>query len=176
MDKKSKILLGVLGVFITLSVSATFYKTVILQDFIVYNQIDCDPSSESCFVWVCDPALDGEDACTGNPEEDTWYFKIAYRNAMNVPECAPEDGDCSPFQCPTEGEDGCEEVLCSPEALIEYDLGDECTSPTDFIDVGDETNLEEQVESEDAATTEDGAIDDGAATVAEEKELQTNEE
>jgi hypothetical protein len=152
MDRKSKILLGVLGVFVTLSISATFYKTVILQDFIVYTEIDCDPSTESCFVWVCDPTVDGEDTCTGNPEEDTWYFKIAYRNAMNVPECAPDDEYCAPFQCPTEGEEGCEEVLCSPETLIEYDLGDECTSPTDFIDVGDGTEVEQVVDMDFTST------------------------
>lgn len=37
MDKKSKILLAVLVVLTTVSVSYTFYKTVIKQDFEIVN-------------------------------------------------------------------------------------------------------------------------------------------
>ncbi len=132
MDRNSKILFSALVVFVILSVSATFYKTVILQDFIVYTEVDCDPTIESCFMWTCDPETDEEEACTGNLEEDTWYFKIAYRNAKNVEHCDLNNESCLPFQCSKE-EPECREVLCSEESLFEYDLGESCTQTSDFF-------------------------------------------
>ena len=129
MNRKSKILLWIFILLILLSVSATFYKTVILQDFVVYNEIDCDPSSENCFVWTCNPVIDGADACTRNPDDDTWYYKIAYRNAQNINLCNSEENEtCDPYAC-TEFENDCMQITCSNEALIEYERDGKCSGP-----------------------------------------------
>jgi hypothetical protein len=58
-------------------------------------------------VWRCDPETEGE--CTGNPEEDIFYYKIAHRNVQNI-FCNEED-ECD-FTC-EEGEQDCGEVMCS---------------------------------------------------------------
>lgn len=155
MDKKSKILFAFLSVFIIFSVGATFYKTIILQDFVVYSEIDCDPASESCFIRKCDPEVDGTEICSGNPEDNTWYYKMVYKNAKNVAKCGVDAEDCNPFQC-MEGEDDCREVLCTADTLAEYKLDGECTNPVNFQEVEEIEIPEEEsagVEGESGYTT-----------------------
>lgn len=164
MDTKSKILFWTLLVLVVLSVSASYYKFVVLQDYLVEAEVDCDPSLESCFIWVCDPEIDGEEYCTGNPEEDTWYYKFAYRNAMNVINCDIEDEECLPFACPEEGEDQCEEVFCDADTLLEYGFeeGAVCTNPIDFADwlLEEEEELEEDFSDENFNEIEEVGTDE----------------
>lgn len=167
MDTKSKILFWTLGILVILSVSASYYRFMVLHDYLVQTEIDCDPSYESCFVWECDTE---EEECTGNPDEDTWYYKIAYRNEKNIPNCSEEDEECDHFTCPEEGEEGCREVLCSPTTLEEYHIETSCTIPDDFADViSDEESITDEslpeVGNEDAtnnegAVTEEDIMDD----------------
>ena len=176
MDRKSKILFGVFVALIVLSVSASFYKFMVLQDYLVEAQVDCDPSVESCFVWECDATAE---ECTGNPEEDIWYFKLAFRNAKNIPLCEPLSDTCQQFECPAEGEVQCTEILCNAETLAEYDLGETCTNSANFKgeDVNEATDyIDEEIESEDAAATEGAGVANDAAPDASDEELQTNEE
>lgn len=131
MDKKSKILFSLFGILIVLSVSASYYRFIVLHDYIIEAQVDCDPSSERCFVWECDPSIEGE--CTGNPDEDTWYFKIAHRNAKNIIECDSDDKECLPFVCLEEKEESCSETLCTEETVATYSTYESCTNPDDFL-------------------------------------------
>lgn len=88
MDTKTKIFWSATVLLILISVGLTFNRYIIKKDYIVQAQIDCDPYSENCFVWNCDPASqeDGE-SCTGDPEEDTWYYKIINKNASKIQIC-----------------------------------------------------------------------------------------
>jgi hypothetical protein len=147
MGKGSKILLVAFVFLIVLAVSASYYKFVVLRDFVIEAQVDCDPTSESCFVWECDPGI--EDECTGIEEDDTWYYKIAHRNAKNIPLCNTDDETCLPFTCPDEGEAQCDEILCSETTLIKYNLEGACTNPIDFQDdIYTETPAEQDAELE----------------------------
>lgn len=156
MDTKSKILFWTLGVLVVLSVSASYYRFMVLHDYLVQAEVDCDPSYESCFVWKCNVEEDEE--CTGDPEEDTWYYKIAYRNAKNIPSCSAEDEECDQFTCPEGGEEECSEVLCSPETLEEYHVETACTIPADFAEEFYEDEVEDDLSesAEDEIVTEDG--------------------
>jgi hypothetical protein len=131
MDKKSKILLAVFFALIIISVGITYYRTIVKRDYIVEAQTDCDPYTEACFVWQCDPGSTEEGvACTGDPETDVWYYKIAKRNAENIPECDPEaDETCDPWTC-VEGEKDCSEILCD-EATAE-EQGVSCNDPEEY--------------------------------------------
>jgi len=51
MNRGSKVLVGVILFLVVLSVSATFYKTVILQDFEVTGVFIEFPTEESSYVW-----------------------------------------------------------------------------------------------------------------------------
>ena len=129
MDAKTKILYSVFWALIILSVSASYYRFVVLHDYVIQTEVDCDPTYESCFVWECDSEMN---ECEGNPDENTWYYKIAYRNAKNIPNCNAGDGECNQFKCPEEGEAECREVLCTPTTLEEYHIEQACTLPEDF--------------------------------------------
>ncbi len=135
MNKSSKILVGGIIFLIGLSLTASYYKYLVLQDYQVEMQIDCDPSTESCFVWECDPEV--EDECTGIPEEDIWYYKYFYRNTSNIPQCDPESEDCEALTC-SEDEEGCYEVTCHNEEI--------CFQESD--DTHNDENLIEDTENE----------------------------
>lgn len=131
MDKKSKMLMAVLAFFILLSVAVTFWRIIIKRDYIIENQIDCDPTMDACFIWECDPesTVEGE-ACTGDPEMDIWYYQIARRNAANIPLCDPEtDETCDPWTC-IEGEKDCSMTFCDEET--KEDQGVECNDPVQY--------------------------------------------
>ncbi len=149
MNTSSKILF-ILGVtLLVLSVSTSYYRYVVLHDYTIKAEMDCDPSEESCFVYICDSEYE---ECTGDPEEDTWYYKYLYRNAQNIPLCDPYNTDnCSAFTC-DENEVGCYEEFCSKNLLEE---GKVCSSPADFEveDVSEEP--EEPAESIEVETEEE---------------------
>lgn len=153
MDTKSKILFWVVATLIVLSISASYYRYMVLHDYIVEAQIDCDPQLENCFVWQCDIEIDGE--CSEDPEQNIWYYKYLYRNAKNIPLCDPADEQCTALTCP-DGEAECEYVTCTPETLLEYEVQSECSNPSDFQE--EETLIgNEEISSDEI----DGVLPDG---------------
>ncbi|QQR65170.1 hypothetical protein IPH92_01135 [Candidatus Kaiserbacteria bacterium] len=129
MRIKTKVFYGIFCALIMLSVSASYYRFMVLHDYIIQNEVDCDPTYESCFVWECDSDVE---ECTGNPDEDIWYYKIAYRNAKNIPACDAGEEACDQFTCPEGGEAECNEVLCTPATLEEHNIDQACTLPENF--------------------------------------------
>lgn len=131
-SRANKILFAVVGLAIILSVGATYWRTMVKKDYIISSQVDCDPATEKCFIWKCNTALmeGGEGACTGNEDEDIWYYKNAQRKAYNIPLCDPEkDENCLPFQC-NEGEKDCQETLCDETNVPE---GESCNNPEEYV-------------------------------------------
>ncbi len=173
MDKKNKIFFIVFFLLIIGSIGATYYRTMIKKDYIVSAQTDCDPYTEKCFIWECDPAstVEGE-ACTGDPESDVWYYQILERKAYNVPLCDPNDENCEALVCP-EGEKDCSVTFCNDENKVEQ--GVECNDPVQYTidnpeeeetecEEGDEECLaaeEEGEETEEASGEE--AVEEGSA-------------
>lgn len=144
MDKKNKIFFIVFFLLIIGSVGATYYRTMIKKDYVIAVQLDCDPYVEKCFIWECDPAstVEGE-ACTGEAENDIWYYQIFERKAYNIPSCDPDDENCEALVCP-EGEKDCSVTFCNEENKIEQ--GVECNDPVQYaIDNPEE---EETIECE----------------------------
>ncbi len=140
MDKKNsleanqslveKIFLSFLFLLIILSVAITFWKIIIRKDYPIEAQTDCDPYSQKCFIWECNPTSDIEgEKCTGNPEEDIWYYNIARRNASRIPFCDPNDENCTALVC-EEGELGCEQIFCTEENKAEQEA--ECNDPEQY--------------------------------------------
>lgn len=115
--------------------------------------MDCDPYAEECFVWECDPESTEEgEACTGDAENDIWYFKVAKRNASRIPLCDPNtDENCQPMLC-EEGEKDCEEIFCAEDQLeAQYASG--CVDPVKFTE-------ENPVEEEGACEEGDEACEE----------------
>ena len=167
MDKKSKILIIVFILLILGSVAATYYRIFVKRDYIISAQMDCDPLSENCYVWKCDPAVDGEETCTGDPEEDIWYYKILNRKALNIPLCDPNDEECEALTCP-EGEAECEMTNCNPET-------EECMTPERYLEENPDA-LSEDEESECAEDDAECLAEEGSTECEEGDGECTNEE
>jgi hypothetical protein len=144
MDKKSKIFFVVFSLLIVGSIAATYYRYFIVRDYMIEAQADCDPSSEACFVTVCDPE---SEECSGDPEQDTTYYAVIHRNARNIPLCDPSDEGCDALVCP-EGEADCSIDFCDPQTVPE---GTVCNDPTTY------TLLHPAEETEDDASGEGDA-------------------
>ncbi len=163
MDKKSKVLLWVFALMIAGSVGVTFWRIMLKKDYIIEAEADCDPTLETCFIYECDPE---EEECTGDPEEDIWYYKLIKRNAANIPLCDPADENCEALTCP-EGEAECEMILCSEETAEE---GQICNDPEQYI-IDNPVEEEEEVAECDPAAVEAGdeecsALQEESAEVA----------
>jgi hypothetical protein len=139
MDK-NKLFFLITGGAILLTVLAAFTRFVIIRDFIIKAEADCDPLNEACFVYHCDPELE---ECSEDPADDTYYFKVLRRNARYLPDCDPADENCPALICPA-GEKDCSFVYCNEERAAFYEV--ECGDP--------ETYLEEQAAAEAKAAIE----------------------
>lgn len=124
-QKKSWLLVIAATALIVVSLLVAFLRFFILRDYTIQSQIECDPYTESCFVYVCDPAAE---ECTGDPVQDTFYYKLLNREAYNIPLCDPNTEGCNPLIC-SENENGCYVTFCDPN-LPE---APECTNPEQFI-------------------------------------------
>lgn len=123
MDNKTKILFAVFLLVVFALGFFCYYKFVLQKEYLVYAEADCDPSVEVCFIYNCDLEA-GE--CSGDPEEDTYYYKEVRRMANQFPDCNPQSEGCLIDRC-GEGEIGCSVSLCNSE-----DAESVCTSVDDF--------------------------------------------
>ena len=121
VKRNSRILIVVFVIVTTISIGLSFFRFFILRDYPLQSQIECDPTTEACFVYHCDATVE---ECTGDPVVDTSYYKLIDRNAKNIPLCDPANEDCVPLEC-QENEVGCVITLC--DASLED--GSECSDP-----------------------------------------------
>lgn len=151
LDRKSKIFFLFFAILIIAAVGATYYRYMVKRDYIVKAQIDCDPETENCFIWKCDPnSLEEGEKCTGVPDNDIWYYKVLYRNAKNIPNCDPKDENCTAYVC-GEGEADCSYELCASENAPK---GEECNNPEQYkIDNPPEEDTSCDPDTEDCANT-----------------------
>lgn len=110
-SKKNIIFFTVLFLLIILSISFTYYRIFIKEDFLITNEVSCDPNYEqNCFIaeeYVCEDEND-ESTCG----TETYYFKRITKVAYSIPECLGDE--CEELSC-LKGEDNCEYTYCTPE-------------------------------------------------------------
>lgn len=172
MDK-NKIISILFWVAVVGSILFGIYRFFIARNFMVVYQIDCDPAAEKCFVWQCDEAL-GE--CTGDEEEDVWYYSKVKKMARDTAKCDPRKGDCP-------DESICDQPItqkCWIEKCNENNLGEDekCITPEVYLQAHPEALLEEEVEEEAVDEETVGAEEEGeepveGETVVEESSTET---
>ncbi len=124
MSKKSLIFSSLFLVFVVTVVLATYFRMFVFKNYEILQEVDCDPSGESCFVWECDPEFE---ECSGDPAENVFYYKIIRRNAFSFNGCFHEEV-CRDRNCLDSG-NRCEVIFCDQNQLEE---GDRCESPETF--------------------------------------------
>ena len=138
------------------SIGYAYWHFVVDKNYILVHHADCDPTMEVCYVWECDPdAIDEEEKCTGNPDEDIWYYRHMERVAKNVPECKADDEDCDAFACEI-GEEGCTEVMCTEETAEIDEVT--CSDPDTYNMAHPEELGEDEEESTEA--DEEGVMEE----------------
>lgn len=170
METKSKLFWLVFFLVLAGSVGASYYRFIFTKNYIIEAEADCDPMTEICFVYECDPATE---ECTGDPEEDTSYYKIVRRMAKNIPLCDPNSEGCDALMCP-EGEADCEVALCDADTAPE---GQICNNPEEYVathPAEDEESDEDLGEGESSEDVE--SEDPGQDESADEEDVSTDGE
>lgn len=123
-SKRNIVLLTLFASVIVISVELSFLRFYVFRDYPIQSQIECDPTTEACFVYHCDATVE---ECTGDEVADTSYYKLIERNAKHIPLCNPVNEGCVPLECP-DGEESCSITLCDASA----EDGSECSNPEDY--------------------------------------------
>jgi hypothetical protein len=120
----SRILIFSFFLAVILSVGVSFLRFFVLRDYMIQAQASCDPRTEVCFIYHCDPSAE---ECTGDEVADTSYYKLIDRNAQFIPTCNPTSEGCAALECPVD-EPGCVVTFCTPDNPD----GIECTTPETY--------------------------------------------
>jgi len=123
MDKKSKILFGVLAILIVGAIVATYDRIYIKLNYPVMAEISCDPILENCFVYECTP--EDDPTCSSDPAEQVSYYKIIEKKAANIPSCDPNDTENCPELSCAPGEADCQVTLCTTDNEDEIPCSDD---------------------------------------------------
>jgi hypothetical protein len=130
MDKKSKIFFLIFFLLIVGSVAVTYWRIMVKRDYIISASQECDPTTEVCFVYECDP--EGDEECAATPEEERIsYYKTITKNAKNIPLCDPYKNECPTELTCEEEEEECEIMLCDEETVPE---GESCNDPIKYLE------------------------------------------
>lgn len=112
---------------------ASYMRFMVLNDYVVAYEGDCDPYTESCFIGCED------DECT-----EEYYYATIQKYAPNVEaQCGPDITDCdTAYECQPEDGDHCEITYCDPatdgeeacETLTEADLEETLDEEVENVD------------------------------------------
>jgi hypothetical protein len=125
---------------------ASYLRFIVLNDYVVAYEGDCDPYTESCFIGCED------DECTKE-----YYYVTIQKYAPNVEaQCGTDITDCdAAYECLPEDGDQCEITYCDPAV----DGGEACETLT-------EADMEEEEEPDEGA--EDVSLDEESEEVVDE--------
>jgi len=99
-----------LFILLLIAVVVRFYEYKVDRNFLIFSFIECDPTTNDCFVENCSPQVDSE--CNPSP-----YAKIAIPGYI-APECLAEH-TCESFVCSQEN--GCIIDYCTEEVTEEWE-------------------------------------------------------
>jgi hypothetical protein len=112
---KKYIFLYALIPLLLFTVIASFYRFIILNDYLVSYEGGCDPTTESCFI-----------GCENEECTEEYFYSIIERHAVKINTlCGDDISECDDaYECPVE----------SSSCFITYcnDSEDECSNITDL--------------------------------------------
>ena len=118
-------------------IGASYYRFVVLQDYYVSYEIECDPYVEECFVGCED------DAC-----EVEYYYSLIERHAHTLYGlCGDDITDCEAATYCSEEEAECSLIMCSAdeEECDLYTHDDMLDMEEDAIDAQEESLIDETI-------------------------------
>lgn len=139
MQFKSHLLSYVLVPLCVLAIAASFYRFVVVGDYIVEYEGACDPATESCFF-----ACDSEECA-----EVYYYTWVQKRNVDVRAQCGVDVTDCEAASMCLPSDRDCSIAYCDPEV-------NECVGPG--VVVGEEEGTEVEETEEEADPGSDATI------------------
>jgi hypothetical protein len=115
MDKKSLLLIILVGMIVVVIAVVKYLQFYVYQDFTFSTQVDCDPSIESCFQLL----EENRDEETVTIYYDGSPYKYVEMPATIAPACL-EETTCQDFTCDQVG-GGCETYFCDVNDEESYD-------------------------------------------------------
>ena len=113
MHLRQHFFLYALLLLIILGACGSYYRFMVVHQYTVEYEADCDPATHSCFTG-CD-----DDACTST----YYYARMQKRESDIYNECGPDITDCDDAQSCLSGDANCSLTYCDASA------GDECIGP-----------------------------------------------
>lgn len=103
---KNRIFWTILILMILYAVVATYIRVFVKMDYLIMNEVSCDPTTESCFLYTAEEACAESEDPDCLDETENWIYKIIYKKAANIPFCEynPELSESCPELTCTEGE------------------------------------------------------------------------
>ncbi len=113
MHFKKYILLYTILPLLILTVASACYRFVVVQDYTVAYEIDCDPQTSSCFV-----GCEDEDPAFGECNSE-YYFAEVQRYAPDLLKLCGEDiTDCVEATFCQVGENECSVTFCEESSEV----------------------------------------------------------
>jgi hypothetical protein len=104
------------------AIVATYLRVYVNKDYLISNEVSCDPAVESCFVWSPEEECEESEDPNCLAETEPWVYKIIYKKAANIPFCEydPELGEeCPELVCTDiETEEECYYELCEENCAV----------------------------------------------------------
>ncbi|MBU1292830.1 hypothetical protein KJ819_02050 [Patescibacteria group bacterium] len=123
--KKHPILYIILPLCV-LAIAASFYRFMVLQDYIVTYEGACDPSAQSCYL-----------ACVDDSCSETYYYALVQKRSGDVlAQCGPDITDCEQASVCLESDRDCFIEYCDSSV-------DSCVGTTNLSPV--ETSKPEEI-------------------------------
>lgn len=108
-----------------ITATATYYRFVVLKNYDITYEVECDPYMENCFA-SCE-----ERAC-----EDPFYYKYITKHASDLSQLCGEDiTDCPAAATCKEGQISCKVTYCfdDPQGCEDLDAEDKDSKDTEFF-------------------------------------------
>ena len=117
MAFKKHPLLYILLPICAIAILASFYRFMVVGDYIVEYEGACDPSIESCFV-----------CCTDEECSETYFYTMVQKSASDVrAQCGSDITDCEEANVCLAGDMNCVVTYCSADTVGENEA---CVSPS----------------------------------------------
>lgn len=134
--RKNTIFWTVLILLIIYAIGATYVRVFVKMDYLMMNEVSCDPQTESCFAYSIEELCEWSDDPNCLEEAEPWVYKIIYKKAGNIPFCEynPELGEsCPEIFCEIgEPEDECYYEYCEEDC---FDIIEETIEEKDILEL-----------------------------------------
>jgi len=124
---------------LAVSASASYYRFMVVGDYIVEYEGECDPATETCFV-----------GCEDEECQEVYYYSHVQKHAVNAYEqCGPDISECEEANVCLPEDTACSITYCSEDVLHE---GETCEDldESSFPEASEEDSESEEPSEEES--------------------------